>query len=106
MQMRRVEGRSAIITGPTTLRSSYCSCIRSSCRCSARTCRFIAEGETEIQEIHHIERGYSSLIEKLQGLGADIRKVNNFERSQSIAANKLTNSRYDYVIIKMCSNVT
>ncbi len=35
----------------------------------------IADGETEVQEIQHIERGYSSLIDKLQGLGADIRKV-------------------------------
>ena len=35
----------------------------------------IADGETEVQDIHHIERGYSSLIEKLQGIGADIRKV-------------------------------
>ena len=34
----------------------------------------IAEGETEIHEIYHIERGYSSLIEKLHGLGADIRR--------------------------------
>ena len=35
----------------------------------------IADGETEIQDIFHIERGYSSIIEKLQGLGADIRRV-------------------------------
>ena len=34
----------------------------------------LAEGETEIQDIYHIERGYSSLIEKLHGLGADIRR--------------------------------
>ena len=42
----------------------------------------IADGETEIQDIHHIERGYSSLIEKLQGLGADIRRVTDSKRSQ------------------------
>ena len=35
----------------------------------------IADGETEIQDIYHIERGYSSIVEKLQGLGADIRRV-------------------------------
>ncbi|RKJ37807.1 UDP-N-acetylglucosamine 1-carboxyvinyltransferase, partial [Butyricicoccus sp. 1XD8-22] len=34
----------------------------------------IAEGETEIHDIHHIERGYSSLIEKLNSLGANIRR--------------------------------
>jgi len=35
----------------------------------------VADGETEVREIQHIERGYGSLISKLQGLGADIRKV-------------------------------
>ena len=34
-----------------------------------------AEGETEISEIRHIERGYADFVEKLQALGADIRRV-------------------------------
>ena len=34
----------------------------------------LAKGETEIHDIYHIERGYSSLIEKLCALGADIRR--------------------------------
>ncbi len=34
-----------------------------------------ANGITEIEDIHHIERGYSHLEEKLRGVGADIRKV-------------------------------
>ena len=34
----------------------------------------LAQGETEIHDIYHIERGYSSLIDKLQLLGADIRR--------------------------------
>ncbi len=40
----------------------------------------IAEGETEIREIHHIERGYSSLIEKLHGIGAEFSKVKFSEK--------------------------
>ena len=35
----------------------------------------MADGCTEVEDIHHIERGYSDLVEKLNGLGADIRKV-------------------------------
>ena len=31
-----------------------------------------AEGETEIREVQYIKRGYDSIVEKLQGLGADI----------------------------------
>ena len=35
----------------------------------------MADGTSEIEEISHIERGYENIVEKLQGLGADIRKV-------------------------------
>ena len=34
-----------------------------------------ASGVTEISEIYHIERGYTEFVEKLRGIGADIRKV-------------------------------
>lgn len=33
-----------------------------------------AKGVTEIEDIYHIERGYEDIVEKLQGLGADITK--------------------------------
>ena len=35
----------------------------------------VAKGTTEIEEIHHIERGYENLEEKLTALGANIRMV-------------------------------
>ena len=35
----------------------------------------MTEGTSEIEEIGHIERGYENIVEKLRGLGADIRKV-------------------------------
>ena len=34
-----------------------------------------ATGTTEIEEIHHIERGYTNLVDKLRGLGADISRI-------------------------------
>ena len=34
-----------------------------------------ATGETEVDCIHHIERGYEDIVRKLSGLGADIRVV-------------------------------
>ncbi len=70
----RVEGRTAIISGPTKLESA--SVHASDLRAGAALvlAGLIAEGETEIRDIYHIERGYSSLIEKLRGLGADIRR--------------------------------
>jgi UDP-N-acetylglucosamine 1-carboxyvinyltransferase len=35
-----------------------------------------AEGETEISDIYHIERGYENILDKLQNIGVNIRKVN------------------------------
>lgn len=34
-----------------------------------------AQGTTQITDIQHIERGYSHIVEKLRGIGADIRRV-------------------------------
>lgn len=38
-----------------------------------------AHGVTEVEEISYIERGYENLVEKLQGLGADISRVTVIE---------------------------
>lgn len=35
----------------------------------------VATGETQIEDIYHIERGYENIVEKLTTLGADIKKV-------------------------------
>ena len=35
----------------------------------------VAEGETLIDRIYHIDRGYECIEEKLHALGADIRRV-------------------------------
>ncbi|RYD62156.1 MAG: UDP-N-acetylglucosamine 1-carboxyvinyltransferase, partial [Sphingomonadales bacterium] len=35
----------------------------------------VAEGETQVSRIYHLDRGYERLEEKLQGVGADIERV-------------------------------
>ena len=35
-----------------------------------------AKGETEVERVYHIDRGYENLEEKLTALGADIRRYN------------------------------
>jgi UDP-N-acetylglucosamine 1-carboxyvinyltransferase len=37
----------------------------------------VAEGETVIDRIYHIDRGYETIEEKLRLLGADVRRVSN-----------------------------
>ena len=37
----------------------------------------MAEGETEIYNIEHIDRGYPHIENKFRSLGADIRRIND-----------------------------
>lgn len=71
----RVEGRSAIVAGPTPLQAATVRASDLRAGAALVIAGLLADGVTEVQEIQHIERGYGSLIDKLQGLGADIRKV-------------------------------
>ena len=38
---------------------------------AALTC----DGVTEIEDIYHIERGYEEIVEKIRGLGGDMKKI-------------------------------
>lgn len=71
----RVDGRTAIITGPVKLEAATVRASDLRAGAALILAGLIADGETEIQDIFHIERGYSSIVQKLQGLGADIRRV-------------------------------
>ncbi|MBB4823159.1 UDP-N-acetylglucosamine 1-carboxyvinyltransferase [Sporosarcina luteola] len=70
----RVEGQSVILSGPTKLEAATVRASDLRAGAALVIAGLMANGETEIQEIQHIERGYSTLIEKLQGIGADIWK--------------------------------
>ena len=39
----------------------------------------VAEGETVVDRIYHLDRGYDRMEAKLRGLGADIERVNDVE---------------------------
>lgn len=71
----RVDGRTAIITGPADLQAATVQATDLRAGAALVLAGLLAEGETEVREIHHIERGYSSLIDKLRGLGAQIEKI-------------------------------
>ncbi|NYF23477.1 UDP-N-acetylglucosamine 1-carboxyvinyltransferase [Sporosarcina sp. JAI121] len=77
----RVEGRSAILAGPTPLQAATVRASDLRAGAALVIAGLIADGVTEVQEIQHIERGYGSLIEKLRGIGADIRKVTISEKA-------------------------
>ncbi|MEO5925578.1 MAG: UDP-N-acetylglucosamine 1-carboxyvinyltransferase [Bryobacteraceae bacterium] len=71
----RIEGRQAIVAGPTRL--SGAQVIASDLRASASLvlAAMAAEGVTEIDRVYHIDRGYDRIEEKLNAAGANIRRV-------------------------------
>lgn len=71
----KVDGRSAIVEGVKKL--SGCQVKATDLRAGAAMvlAGLVADGETQIGCIHHIDRGYDGLVEKLCKLGADIKRV-------------------------------
>lgn len=70
-----VDGRRAVVRGPAQLSGSTVQA--SDLRASAGLvlAGLVARGETTIDRVYHIDRGYERIVEKLQGLGADIERV-------------------------------
>ncbi len=68
-------GSRAFVKGNSRLRG--CEVMATDLRAGAAMvlAGLVAEGQTEISEIYHIERGYEKFIEKMSGLGADISRV-------------------------------
>lgn len=70
-----LEGNTALINGVVKLKGA--PVMASDLRASASLviAGIIAEGETVVDRIYHIDRGYECIEEKLQQLGVDIRRV-------------------------------
>ncbi|MGG1242359.1 UDP-N-acetylglucosamine 1-carboxyvinyltransferase [Bacillus subtilis] len=68
----KVEGRSAIITGPVELQGAKVKASDLRAGACLVVAGLMADGVTEITGLEHIDRGYSSLEKKLEGLGATI----------------------------------
>jgi UDP-N-acetylglucosamine 1-carboxyvinyltransferase len=71
----RIDGSRAIVTGPTRLTGA--KVLASDLRASASLvlAGLVADGETLIDRIYHLDRGYEKIEEKLQSLGAHIDRV-------------------------------
>lgn len=66
------EGRSAIITGVPTLNGAQVTASDLRAGAALVCAGLVAEGQTEVSGVEHIERGYENLLEKLQSLGAQV----------------------------------
>ena len=68
-------GQTAIISGPTHLYGTPVRCVDVRAGAALVIAALAADGTTEISDIHHLDRGYEALAEKLRALGASIERV-------------------------------
>jgi UDP-N-acetylglucosamine 1-carboxyvinyltransferase len=71
----KIEGRRAIVRGKTPLSSA--AVLASDLRASASLvlAALVADGETIIDRVYHIDRGYERIEEKLRGVGAQMKRI-------------------------------
>jgi UDP-N-acetylglucosamine 1-carboxyvinyltransferase len=71
----RIDGGTAIVAGPAHLKG--CTVMATDLRASATLviAALVAEGETTVDRIYHLDRGYAGLERKLKALGAKIERV-------------------------------
>jgi len=72
-----IDGRRAVVRGPAKLSGTTVQA--SDLRASAGLvlAALVAEGETLIDRVYHIDRGYEGIVEKLQALGAGIERLHS-----------------------------
>jgi UDP-N-acetylglucosamine 1-carboxyvinyltransferase len=71
----RLEGNTAIIKGVEKLTAAPVMATDLRASASLVLAGLVADGRTEIERIYHIDRGYEAIEEKLQQLGARIRRT-------------------------------
>jgi UDP-N-acetylglucosamine 1-carboxyvinyltransferase len=71
----KIEGRRAVVQGKTSL--SAAAVLASDLRASASLvlAALVADGETIIDRVYHLDRGYENIEEKLRGVGAAIKRI-------------------------------
>ncbi len=71
----RIDGPTAIVAGPCALQG--CTVMATDLRASATLviAGLVAQGQTTVDRIYHLDRGYAGLERKLQALGARIQRV-------------------------------
>ena len=71
----QVSGKTAIVTGNDKLHGSVVQAHDLRAGAALVIAGLAAEGTTYVENIHFIERGYERIVEKLQALGADIKRM-------------------------------
>jgi UDP-N-acetylglucosamine 1-carboxyvinyltransferase len=70
-----ISGRTATVRGKTELQSAAVMCSDLRASASLVLAALVADGETILDRVYHLDRGYERFEEKLRGVGAQIRRM-------------------------------
>jgi UDP-N-acetylglucosamine 1-carboxyvinyltransferase len=73
----RLDGRTATIRGKSPLSSAAVMCSDLRASASLVLAAMVADGESILDRVYHMDRGYEHIEEKLRGVGAQIRRLGN-----------------------------
>lgn len=86
----RIDGRVATVRGKTQLSAAAVMCSDLRASASLVLAALVADGESILDRIYNIDRGYEHIEEKLRGVGAQIKRLGNVfgnrrESSQTVS---------------------
>jgi UDP-N-acetylglucosamine 1-carboxyvinyltransferase len=73
----KVDGKTATVRGPACLSAAAVMCSDLRASASLVLAALVADGETVIDRVYHMDRGYERFAEKLRGVGAEIQRLGN-----------------------------
>jgi UDP-N-acetylglucosamine 1-carboxyvinyltransferase len=73
----KVDGRTATVCGPAKLSAAAVMCSDLRASASLVLAALVADGESILDRVYHMDRGYERIEEKLAGVGAQIRRMGN-----------------------------
>jgi len=82
----KVDGNTATVRGPARLSSAAVMCSDLRASASLVLAALVADGETIIDRVYHMDRGYEHIEEKLCGVGAQIQRLGNLFAPREVEA--------------------
>ncbi len=73
----KVDGSTATVRGPAKLSAAAVMCSDLRASASLVLAALVADGESILDRVYHMDRGYEKIEEKLRGVGAQIRRMGN-----------------------------
>ena len=71
----RIDGHHALIRGPVQLTGATLQGLDVRAGAAGAMAGLVADGDTFVRDVQHVDRGYADFVPRLQALGADIERI-------------------------------